>query len=181
MALREETLDVQNSALVFDALLCEEESFEEDFGDNGVEGESDNYDSAVKKPLSLPLVLLDHDLFWEDDELVSLISKEKETDFHFSNLIKDGFLEAAHEEGVRWISKVSAHFGFFALTTVLAVNYFDRFIVSPRFQRDKPWMAQLTAVACLSLAAKMEETQVPYLLDLQVCFTLRWSIKCLLI
>jgi hypothetical protein len=31
-------------------------------------------------------------------------------------------------------------------------------------------MTQLAAVACLSLAAKMEETHVPLLLDLQVCF-----------
>ncbi|XP_065863694.1 cyclin-D3-1-like isoform X4 [Euphorbia lathyris] len=36
------------------------------------------------------------------------------------------------------------------------------------FTRDKPWMPQLAAVACLFLAAKVEETQVPLLLDLQV-------------
>lgn len=35
-------------------------------------------------------------------------------------------------------------------------------------QEDKAWMAQLLSVACLSLAAKMEETYVPRSLDLQV-------------
>jgi len=35
-------------------------------------------------------------------------------------------------------------------------------------QQDKPWMTQLAAVACLSLAAKMDETEVPLLLDFQV-------------
>ena len=35
-------------------------------------------------------------------------------------------------------------------------------------QQDKPWMNQLEAVACLSLAAKMDETEVPLLLDFQV-------------
>jgi hypothetical protein len=30
-------------------------------------------------------------------------------------------------------------------------------------------MIQLVAVTCLSLAAKVEETHVPFLLDLQVC------------
>lgn len=30
------------------------------------------------------------------------------------------------------------------------------------------WMMQLLAVACLSIAAKMEETEVPLILDLQV-------------
>ncbi|KAJ1396752.1 Cyclin-like [Sesbania bispinosa] len=43
-----------------------------------------------------------------------------------------------------------------------------RFLFSFRFQNGKPWMTQLAAVACLSLAAKVEETQVPLLLDLQV-------------
>ena len=35
-------------------------------------------------------------------------------------------------------------------------------------QKGKAWMIQLLSVACLSLAAKMEETEVPLLLDLQV-------------
>ncbi|PHT71053.1 Serine/threonine-protein kinase CTR1 [Capsicum annuum] len=43
-----------------------------------------------------------------------------------------------------------------------------RFISGFCFQKDKPWMRQLAAVVCLSIAAKMEETQVPLLLDLQV-------------
>jgi len=53
------------------------------------------------------------------------------------------------------------------------------------FQEDKAWMTQLLSVACLSLAAKMEETYVPPSLDLQVrdsrvqcgCIyrTFRWS------
>lgn len=35
-------------------------------------------------------------------------------------------------------------------------------------QKGKAWMMQLLTVACLSLAAKMEETEVPSILDLQV-------------
>ncbi|KAH0695603.1 hypothetical protein KY284_015657 [Solanum tuberosum] len=63
---------------------------------------------------------------------------------------------------------VIGHYGFNALTAVLAVNYFDRFISGVLFQKVKPWMSQLVAVACLSIAAKVEEIQVPLLLDLQV-------------
>lgn len=38
-------------------------------------------------------------------------------------------------------------------------------------QKGKAWMMQLLAVACVSLAAKMDETEVPLCLDLQVhCF-----------
>lgn len=35
-------------------------------------------------------------------------------------------------------------------------------------QEGKDWMLQLLSVACISLAAKMEESEVPMLLDLQV-------------
>lgn len=37
-----------------------------------------------------------------------------------------------------------------------------------QMQEGKAWMTQLLSVACLSLAAKMEETAVPQSLDLQV-------------
>ncbi|KAL5723331.1 cyclin protein [Ranunculus cassubicifolius] len=77
-------------------------------------------------------------------------------------------LSVAWQEAVEWMLKVDAHYGFSPLTAVLAVNYLDRFMASVSFQRDKPWMTQLAAVACLSVAAKMEEIQVPLLLDLQV-------------
>ncbi|KAL5726174.1 hypothetical protein ACHQM5_009241 [Ranunculus cassubicifolius] len=77
-------------------------------------------------------------------------------------------LSIARQEAVEWMLKVDAQYGFSPLTVVLAVNYLDRFMASVSFQRDKPWMTQLAAVACLSVAAKMEEIQVPLLLDLQV-------------
>lgn len=35
-------------------------------------------------------------------------------------------------------------------------------------QKGKAWMMQLLAVACLSLAAKMEETEIPLCVELQV-------------
>ncbi|KAK7386406.1 hypothetical protein VNO78_26618 [Psophocarpus tetragonolobus] len=158
-----------HSPLFLDALLCEErDTFEEEFDVNGDECETNNDDPSARKSQSLPLVLLDNDLFWEDEELVTLISKEGETHLRSLSVIVEESLEGPRLEAVNWISKVCGHYGFSALTTVLAVNYFDRFITSVRFQRDKPWMTQLTAVACLSLAAKTEETHVPLLLDLQV-------------
>ncbi|KAM1426976.1 hypothetical protein ACFX11_019344 [Malus domestica] len=75
---------------------------------------------------------------------------------------------AAWKEVVEWILSVRAHYGFSSLTVILAVNYFDRFIASRSFQRGKQWMSQLAAITCILLAAKVEETHVPLLLDLQV-------------
>ncbi|KAE8708430.1 Cyclin-D3-2 [Hibiscus syriacus] len=74
----------------------------------------------------------------------------------------------ARRDAVEWMLKVHARYGFTAHTAVFSVNYLDRFLSTFQFQRDKPWMIQLLAVTCLSLAAKVEETQVPLLLDLQV-------------
>ena len=165
--LQEQETHRQSSALVLDGLYCEEEGFGEDYS-CGFDDEI--CDKNMKKEQTLSSVLLQEDLFWEENELLSLISKEKETHVRFdSGGSKDGSLMVARREAVEWFLRVKAHYGFSALTGVLAVNYFDRFISSSRFQRDKPWMGQLAAVACLSLAAKVEETHVPLLLDLQVC------------
>ncbi|KAE8665206.1 Cyclin-D3-2 [Hibiscus syriacus] len=142
-----------------DALYCSEENWEDGeescFG-NGVVNESNPFP-----------VLLEQDMFWEDDERSSLFSKEEQNQL-FDSVQADENLAKARREAVEWVLKVNAHFSFSALTAVLAVNYLDRFLFSFRFQSEKPWTTQLAAVACLSLAAKVEETQVPLLLDLQV-------------
>ncbi|KAF4377601.1 hypothetical protein CsatB_005029 [Cannabis sativa] len=169
MALFDEVQDLQNPPMVLDALFCEEEGFEDEFEEEEEEEESENCDNgSEKKQQSFPLVLLENDLFWESDELSSLITKEEQNHFCYSDLSSDESLMAARKEAVHWFFTVKAHYGFSALTVVLAVNYFDRFTSGFKFQKDKPWMSQLTAVACLSLAAKVEETDVPLLLDLQV-------------
>jgi len=169
MALQEEeTQQLQSPPMLLDALFCAEESFEEENGVEEEEKETENYDENVKKHSFSPLVLLENDLVWEDEELVSLISKEEDTHVCLSSLVSDGSLMVARKGAVDWILTVKAHYGFSALTAVLAVNYFDRFASSRTFQREIPWMSQLAAVACLSLAAKVEEIDVPLLLDLQV-------------
>ncbi|KAF5463746.1 hypothetical protein F2P56_013886 [Juglans regia] len=167
MALQElEPRRLLSPPMLLDALFCEEESFEEE---NGVEEDgSENTDEKMKKHSLFRFVLVENDMAWDDDELVSLISKEGETHVCLRSLISDESLMVARKEAVDWILRVKSHYGFSALTILLAVNYFDRFASRPTFQRDKPWMSQLVAVACLSLAAKVEETQVPLLLDLQV-------------
>ncbi|XP_031114297.1 cyclin-D4-2-like isoform X2 [Ipomoea triloba] len=87
----------------------------------------------------------------------------------YSKRLRNGELDiAARDEVLDWITKVHAHFNFGPLCAYLAVNYLDRFLSAYELPKGKSWMMQLLAVACLSLAAKMEETEVPLCLDLQV-------------
>ncbi|XP_028767653.1 cyclin-D3-1-like [Neltuma alba] len=145
----------ENSSSFLDALYCDEERWEEE--------EVEQVEGNNETGFLLPRILSEQDLFWEDEELNSLFSKEEEACFDL-----DVDLSLARREAIEWMLKVHAHYGFSALTATLAINYLDRFLSSFHFQREKPWMIQLVAVACLSLAAKVEETQVPLLLDLQV-------------
>lgn len=160
------------SSFLLDTLYCEEEELEDEVIDFQEEKEEDDDDddehSQNKNPSLFSLLLLEQDLFWEDEELLSLFSKEqKQTQTHYRDSV---VLEVSRSEAVEWVLKVNAHYGFTTLTAVLSINYLDRFLCRFHFQRDnKPWMIHLLAVTCLSLAAKVEETQVPLLLDLQVC------------
>ncbi|GKV04559.1 hypothetical protein SLEP1_g16709 [Rubroshorea leprosula] len=159
-----------NSALLLDALYCSEENWEEGLREDYIEEveeeeeEERGYNGGEGNVFP---VLLEQDMFWEEGELSSLLKKEEQNQL-YKCIDNDVNLAGARREAVRWMLKVIAHYSFSALTAVLAVNYLDRFLFSFQFQRKKPWMTQLTAVACLSLAAKVEETQVPLLLDLQV-------------
>ncbi|XP_076954805.1 cyclin-D3-1-like isoform X2 [Bidens hawaiensis] len=117
--------------------------------------------------ISSPSSFLDTLFFCEDEELVHLFTKEqlKITLHPWSH---DPSLLLARKDAVDWILKVKSHFGFTHLTSILAINYLDRFLSTLHFQQDKPRMIQLIAVTSLSLAAKLQETHVPSLLDLQV-------------
>ncbi|PRQ27767.1 putative cyclin D [Rosa chinensis] len=164
---------------LLDALFCSEQRLDEeeqeatvlDYSEEFVEDSSfySNNSSSCKQqqqPIKSP-ILLEQDLFWDDEELTSLLSKEKlNQDRKILN--PNSSLAGARKEAVDWMLRVNAHYSFSALTAVLAVDYLDRFFFSFQFQTEKPWMTQLAAVACISLAAKVEETQVPLLLDFQV-------------
>ncbi|XP_047327053.1 cyclin-D3-1-like [Impatiens glandulifera] len=152
----------QAQSFLCDTLYCEEEGkWEEE------EGEGVNVNVIVEGEKDLSSSVSQHDLFWEDEELVYLFSKEVETD-HINNGSDPDFI-LGRGEAIEWILKVVGHYGFTPLTTILSINYLNRFLLGLQFQREEnPWMTQLVAVACLSLAAKVEETQVPFLLDLQV-------------
>lgn len=148
-------------------LYCEEEDH---WDDNGELMRNMPVNRLIKVQVegdNLKPVLSEQELY-EDEELSSLLIKEKE-DERYNGLEQNPSLAKARDEAVEWMLKVVRYYSFSALTAVLAVNYLDRFRHGFQSHREKPWMTQLAAVTCLSLAAKVEETQVPLLLDLQVC------------
>ncbi|XP_074590163.1 cyclin-D2-1-like [Curcuma longa] len=76
---------------------------------------------------------------------------------------------SARRDAVNWILKVNEFYRFRPTTAWLSVNYLDRFLSDHLLPNGKgAWPMQLLSVACVSVAAKMEETQVPPLLDLQI-------------
>lgn len=87
----------------------------------------------------------------------------------YAKKLMSGALDmSVRKDAVDWIWKVHAYYSFGPLCAYLSVNYLDRFLSTYELPQGKAWMTQLLAVACLSLAAKMEETEVPLSLDLQL-------------
>lgn len=164
----------------FDSLYCSEEHFDDEFYGVSLGQNESESEFPSEFPIKSSTFLSEHQHHqhlssWDDDEVVTLLSKEKKQArlSYCLNSEEDGsssslLLRKLRNGAVLWMLKVVAHYGFNALTAVLAVNYYDGFVTSVSFQKDKPWMSQLASVACLSLAAKVEETHVPILLDFQV-------------
>lgn len=104
--------------------------------------------------------------------LRELFEKERrhllEADYMLLMRSSKGIDAASRRRAVSWLLKMCELFKFSAYTASLSVNYFDRFLSLHQLPSGKAWTLQLLSVACLSLAAKMEEIEVPLLLDLQV-------------
>ncbi|OIV97864.1 hypothetical protein TanjilG_12621 [Lupinus angustifolius] len=108
----------------------------------------------------------------QDDECFAMmVEKEHEhwPGVVYLNRLHSGDLDfGARNEVVDWIEKVRVQFGFGPLCAYLSINYLDRFLSAYRLPKGRAWTMQLLAVACLSLAAKMDESDVPMSVDLQV-------------
>ncbi|KAK1299646.1 Cyclin-D3-1 [Acorus calamus] len=159
--------------LHFDLLCCEEHHWdvEEEQQEEVASEDSNNTTPSTHhhhQPFSPSETYETPDEASMEEELITLSIKERENVLVIKS---DPDMVSFRRHAVDWILTSSTRHGFNALTSILSINYLDRFISSSgpvRLQSDKPWMSQLVAVACLSVAAKVEETQVPLLLDLQV-------------
>lgn len=155
---------------LLDALYCDEEeqwggADREDCYTNEEEESSECVNGSVDPE---PPLLLEEEWLWGEEELCSLLNKEGENDL-WNGMERDRSLAEDRTKAVEWMLRVIDFYSFSAKTALLAVNYLDRFLFTfESHDENKPWMTQLAAVTCLSLAAKVEETQVPLLLDFQV-------------
>ncbi|KAF8030437.1 hypothetical protein BT93_E2776 [Corymbia citriodora subsp. variegata] len=113
----------------------------------------------------------------EDDdelELQGLLSREErahsEQLFHsYRDCIQEDLaLDGARRQAIEWMHRVCRSYAFSSITEILSVDYYDRLLANIWVAEMKPWRVQLVAVACLSLAAKVNEIHVPTLSALQV-------------
>ncbi|XP_022740205.1 cyclin-D4-1 [Durio zibethinus] len=106
-----------------------------------------------------------------DDRIKEMVEKEMEhlPGDDYLKRLRSGDLDlSVRREALDWIWKAFAFYRFGPLSLCLSINYLDRFLSVYDLPRGKTWTVQLLAVACLSIASKMEETKVPLSVDLQV-------------
>ncbi|XP_059624003.1 cyclin-D5-1-like isoform X1 [Cornus florida] len=137
----------------------------------------------------------------DDDEYIqSLIRRETSPDsssYVSSAVFSQSWLNHARLDAINWILKSRAFFGFQFRTAYLSVTYFDMVLSRRTIPNGKLWAIQLLSVACLSLAAKIEENRAPalseYLVDeysfessgiqqteLLVLYTLKWKMSSMI-
>ncbi|GAV81134.1 Cyclin_N domain-containing protein/Cyclin_C domain-containing protein [Cephalotus follicularis] len=142
-------------------------------GDTWVSGKPPSPSTSLSSSssLSFPSFSLEHSPPSDESTIDSLFDYETQ---HmpvpdYLQLCRDRTIDVtSRQDSINWILKVHAYYHFRPVTALLSINYFDRFLSSHSLSQANGWPFQLLSVACLSLAAKMEEPQVPLLLDLQV-------------
>ncbi|TKY74978.1 Cyclin-D5-1 protein [Spatholobus suberectus] len=98
----------------------------------------------------------------EDEHVGILIEREMVLGFkRDETLVFGDWVKRARMETINWILKTRATLGFRFETAYLSVTYFDRFLSRRSIDSEKCWAIRLLSIACLSLAAKMEECNVP--------------------
>ncbi|CAL9082034.1 unnamed protein product [Musa textilis] len=159
-------------------LLCPEDSSSILGFDDGEGEEQDSHGEAQRRDLCQSPdqksgfcggILMDFTLQSEDCvvELVERESQHLPQGDYAGRLLRGQLDMVARSAAIDRIQKVHAHHNFGPLTAYLSINYLDRFLSSYELPQGQAWMTQLLSVACLALAAKVEETEVPLSLELQ--------------
>ncbi|KAJ4975730.1 hypothetical protein NE237_000836 [Protea cynaroides] len=97
----------------------------------------------------------------QSDTMPALFAAESDhmpCDYYFRSIKTTDLDVSARREVVSLILQAQFSCRFDPLIPYLAVNYLDRFIARQGMPQGNPWILQLIAMACLSLAAKMKKT-----------------------
>lgn len=111
--------------------------------------------------------------FESDDEYIQMLIQREAVTFQSNSncsLLKSqkSWFKCARLDAIKWILNTRAFFGFHFRTAYLSLIYFDEFFSKRPIDDGKLWAIRLLSVACLSLAAKMEECKAPTLSDYHV-------------
>ncbi|XP_062213531.1 cyclin-D5-3-like [Phragmites australis] len=144
-------------------LICREDGndlFPDTDDRAGDGGDADFFVAATDR-----LLLVD-----QDDEYVAvLLSKESASAGGGARAEEmEEWMKAVRSGCVRWIIKTTGMLRFSGKTAYVAVTYLDRFLAQRQVDRGKEWALQLLAVACLSLAIKLEEHHAPRLSEFRL-------------
>ncbi|KAK9670267.1 hypothetical protein RND81_13G190400 [Saponaria officinalis] len=112
---------------------------------------------------------LNFDFEYDDVYFTNLIQKE----LNFESILSSSsnhpsWLIDSRFEAVKWILDTQNLLKYRNQTAYLSVSYLDLFLSIRCINEDKMWVIRLLSVACLSLAAKMEENNVASLSEYRV-------------
>ncbi|KAF8017315.1 hypothetical protein BT93_H2487 [Corymbia citriodora subsp. variegata] len=114
-------------------------------------------------------------VFGDEDEYFQKLIRRETRDHPFSLRCSSAaaaaprsvWLKRARTSAIDWIFDRRESFGFHLHTAYLSITYFDRFLAIRSIADGKLWAVRLLSLACLLLAAKMEEYRVPAISDFQ--------------
>ncbi|KAI3747854.1 hypothetical protein L6452_10547 [Arctium lappa] len=170
-------MDSDTTTFSLPSLLCEEDESSLD---------------EVKLKVSIPRS--------EDDHYIRCLIETESKSNDYGCLCDDHhtrkWFKCARLDAINWILSTREILGFHFRTAYLSLTYFDRFNSTRVIDNGKEWAIQLLCIACLSLAAKMEEQIVPSLshykaqgynfessviqrMELMVLTTLEWKMCCI--
>ncbi|KAL6504325.1 hypothetical protein OROGR_026248 [Orobanche gracilis] len=99
---------------------------------------------------------------YDDEYIRALLDKEMTCGgLQLQDYLQGSWIEKARLDGIQYILRKNELLGFRFQTAYASVVYLDRFLSTRSIDGDKSWAMRLLSMACLSLAAKMEETTVP--------------------
>ncbi|WOL08985.1 cyclin-D5-2-like [Canna indica] len=152
-------MDESGCSLSISNLLCQEDETDLDLALDSPTGEDELYQALV-------LFLNDASLS-DEDHIERLLARESSLELQIHQLPENWF-KLARSDAIKWILSTKACLGFSFRTAYLAVAYFDRFFARRRIDTGKKWAIGLLSMACLSVAAKMEECRAPAISDFQI-------------